>query len=89
MSKEKQVEEIKTILNDYIKEHNIMASVVILERYAEALYNAGYRKQSDIVKCKNCDNCTILGHCKILTSKNGAPITLNPDDFCRWGIKKE
>ena len=47
MSKNKQIEEMTEILKRYTKKHNIMASVVILECYAEELYNAGYRKQSE------------------------------------------
>lgn len=31
------------LLKDYTKQHHIMASHVILEDYAEVLYNAGYR----------------------------------------------
>ena len=47
MSKNKQIEEMTEILKRYTKKHNIMASVVILECYAEELYNADYRKQSE------------------------------------------
>jgi hypothetical protein len=44
MSREKQIEEMVKVLIDYTKKKNIMASHVILEDYAEELYNAGYRK---------------------------------------------
>jgi hypothetical protein len=47
MSKEKQIEEMAKVLIDYTKKNHIMASHVILEDYAEQLYNAGYRKQSE------------------------------------------
>ena len=52
MSREKQIEEIAIeemakVLKDYTKKNNIMASHVILDDYAEALYTAGYRKQSE------------------------------------------
>ena len=39
-----QIEEMAKTLKDYTKGKHIMASSVILEDYAEALYNAGYRK---------------------------------------------
>lgn len=45
MSDKKQIEEMAKVLKDYTKENHIMASHTILENYAEALYNAGYRKQ--------------------------------------------
>lgn len=45
---EKQaIEEMAKVLKDYTKKKGIMASHVILEDYAEALYNAGCRKQSE------------------------------------------
>lgn len=47
MSNKKQIEEMAKVLKDYTKENHIMASHTILENYAEALYNAGYRKQSE------------------------------------------
>lgn len=40
------IEEMTKVLVDYTKKNHIMASHVILEDYAEQLYNAGYRKQS-------------------------------------------
>lgn len=46
MSKE-QICEIATILKEYTKKNNIMASHVILEDYAKEIYNANYRKQSE------------------------------------------
>ena len=47
MSKEK-IKEMAKVLIDYTKKNNIMASHVILEDYAESLYNAGYRKQVEV-----------------------------------------
>lgn len=41
------IEEMTKVLIDYTKKNHIMASHVILEDYAEQLYNAGYRKQID------------------------------------------
>ncbi len=42
-----QIEEMAKILKDYTKKNHIMASHVILEDYAEQLYNAGYHKQKE------------------------------------------
>ena len=44
---EKQIDEMAKVLKDYTKKNGIMASHVILEDYAEALYNTGCRKQSE------------------------------------------
>ncbi len=41
------IDEMTKVLVDYTKKKHIMASHVILEDYAEQLYNAGYRKQSE------------------------------------------
>jgi hypothetical protein len=40
------IDEMTEVLIDYTKKNHIMASHVILEDYAEQLYNAGYRKQA-------------------------------------------
>lgn len=64
MSRE-QIDEMAKVLINYTKKNHIMASHVILKDYAEALYNAGYRKQSvgewivcgmfdDFFKCSIC-----------------------------------
>jgi hypothetical protein len=50
MNKEKQVEEMAKILIDYKNKNHIMASAVILADYAEELYTAGYRKQSEVAR---------------------------------------
>ncbi|MBO7230101.1 MAG: hypothetical protein J6V20_01640 [Bacteroidaceae bacterium] len=39
------IDEMTKVLVDYTEKNHIMASHVILEDYAEQLYNAGYRKQ--------------------------------------------
>ena len=41
------IDEMTKVLVDYTMKNHIMASHVILEDYAEELYNAGYRKQSE------------------------------------------
>ena len=42
-----QILEIAQVLKDYTAKKHIMASHVILEAYAEELYKAGWRKQSE------------------------------------------
>ena len=44
---EQKIDEMAKVLKDYTKDKGIMASHVILDDYAEALYNAGYRKQTE------------------------------------------
>ena len=48
MNKDKQI--MSQILKDYTKKKHIMASCAILDDYAEELYNAGYRKASDVAR---------------------------------------
>ena len=50
MSREKQIEEMAEVLKKYTKERHIMASRPILEGYAEALYEVGYCKASDVAR---------------------------------------
>jgi hypothetical protein len=50
----KQIEEMAKILIDYKNKNHIMASTAILEDYAEEIYNAGYRKQSELTPCDVC-----------------------------------
>ena len=83
MSEKKQIEEMTEILKDYTKKNNIMASVVILEAYAEELYKSKFRKQREgtwidmeyymqnkrIYKCSAC-------------SKSEAKDSLMSADFC-------
>ena len=50
MTKEKQIDEMARVLKDYTTQKHIMASHIILEDYAEQLYNAGYRKASEVAR---------------------------------------
>ena len=45
--KEKQIEEIKNVLIHTCKRIRTRDEDLMQDRYAEALYNAGYRKQSE------------------------------------------
>lgn len=62
MSREK-IKEMTEILKDYTKKQNIMASVVILEDYAEELYNAGYRKQKHGTWYHGTENGAVYAKC--------------------------
>lgn len=64
MSKNEQIKEMTEILKDYTKKNNIMASVVILEAYAEELYKANFCKQSvgEWVKDNNKRTCSLCGY---------------------------
>ena len=48
MNNDKQI--MSQLLKDYTKKKHIMASCAILDDYAEELYNAGYRKASDVAR---------------------------------------
>jgi hypothetical protein len=50
MNRDKYIEEMAQVLKDYTKKKNITASYVILEDYAEALYNEGYCKASEVAR---------------------------------------
>lgn len=73
-TKDRCIEEMAKVLKDYTKKNHIMASSVILEDYAEMLYNAGYRKQSegewikdDKSKFKHRYYCSVCGFYRIGT----------------------
>jgi hypothetical protein len=64
---QKQIDEIAKVLKDYTAQNHIMASHAILEDYAEVIYNAGYRKQSEgewrdrgVVKRATTENAPIV-----------------------------
>jgi hypothetical protein len=50
MTERDYINEMATVLKDYTKSKGIMASHVILEDYAEVLYNQGYRPKEEIEK---------------------------------------
>lgn len=54
------IDEMAKVLIDYTKKNHIMASHVILEDYAEQLYNADYRKQVEGEWVENEDDFWIL-----------------------------
>lgn len=50
MNKENQIEEMASVLKDYVRKNRIMASFPILEDYAKVLYEAGFRKVEECEK---------------------------------------
>ena len=54
MSREKQIEEIKNVLIKTHKRARSGQDDYMQDRYAEAFYNAGYRKQSEVIHCSDC-----------------------------------
>ena len=61
MSREKQIEEMAKIIDKYGR------GLVDYEcrELAEALYNAEYRKQSEVVRCKDCEHFYQVGDVRI------------------------
>ena len=88
-------ERITEILKTYTKKHNIMASSVILEDYAEELARQGVVMP---IRCKECKHAYInsfsaqsgIALCKLLTNRTkGEQVITQQDDFCSYGELKE
>ena len=86
---------ITEILKAYTKKHNIMASSVILEEYAEELVRQGVVMP---IRCKECKHAYInsfsaqsgIALCKLLTNRTkGEQVITQQDDFCSYGELKE
>ena len=83
-------ERITEILKTYTKKHNIMASSVILEEYAEELVRQGVVMP---IRCKDCkwyQNLEIVD--KVQTrcfNLAGLSRVCNPNDFCNYGERKD
>lgn len=54
MTKQEQIEEIKQVLIKTCKRCRSFEEDYMQSKYAEALYNAGYRKVDDFEKCRKC-----------------------------------
>lgn len=77
-------ERITEILKAYTKKHNIMASSVILEEYADELVKQGVVMP---IRCKDCKHLMfsdMYGEC----SQAHMGI-VRPDDFCSYGERKD
>lgn len=88
-------EKITAILKAYTKKHNIMASSVILEEYAEELIRQGVVMP---IKCKDCKHAYInsfsaqsgIAICKFWSNRSETNIlAVQQDDFCSYGELKE
>lgn len=88
-------ERITEILKAYTKKHNIMASSVILEEYAEELVKQGVVMP---IRCKDCEHCCISIDPKTnISIQKCGYVGFNPmqssqvsDDFyCGFGELKE
>ena len=89
MSREKQIEEMQNELcincNQLMRCSDGVKSGCRLMKVVDILYNAGYRKQSEVVRCKDCkhyqyDAIFLQGWC------NGRKV--EKDDFCSYGEMK-
>lgn len=95
MSKEKQIEELT---NELIRTNGYGT----LNAVANHLYNEGYRKQSEIIRCKDCNYFreysseyarTTEGadgdcHIRIMNSNNEQYFACQYDDFCSFAKMK-
>lgn len=96
MSKE-QIEEIKAVLVRTCKRVRTMQEDHMQDRYAEAIYTAGYRKQSEnmveVVRCKDCKHCTLTedGEYNPEDIVCGYFMTdgMQAYDYCSYGERKE
>lgn len=79
-------ERITEILKAYTKKHNIMASLVILEEYAEELIRRGVVMP---IRCKDCKHCDPDNrHCDHYMG-TVLPVSREDNDFCSYGERKD
>ena len=79
MSKEKQIEEIKQVLMRTYKRARTPQEDYMQDRYAEALYNAGYRKQKEGDWNINGTDGNIIGNWRC-SACNG--VSLKNSNYC-------
>ena len=88
-------EKITETLKAYTKKHNISASSVILEEYAEELVRQGAVTP---IRCKDCKHAYInsfsaqsgIAICKFWSNRSETNIlAVQQDDFCSYGELKE
>lgn len=84
MSKEKQIEEIRkdifAAFGGYEKWEEDWQSL------AKAVYNAGYRKQSEVVRCKDCEHFYQDGNVKVCRHWNCH--STEDDAYCSYAKMK-
>ena len=93
----KQIEEMAKIIarRSTAFRNPSVAFMTTAEKTAQSLYNAGYRKQSEVVRCKDCLSCN---HCYPVKEKGKEAIEgfycythkryVKPDDFCSFAKMK-
>ena len=87
-------ERITEILKTYTKKHNIMASSVILEEYAEELIRQGIVMP---IRCKDCEYYEPINsigtqgtcNCGEMDMNYGGEFYPFANDFCSYGTPKE
>lgn len=85
MSREKQIEEIARTLCTTCDGDTMCKDIsgCIIEQYAEVLYNAGYRKQSEGEWVKVYQNKKAI----VYECSNCGHLTLGTSDYCICGAK--
>lgn len=87
MSKEKQIEEMDAVIRDAVNGCSSYWSGLI----ADALYEEGYRKQSEnlieVVQCCDCKHCevvidSIIDEPKYFCTRMVGSIPIDPTDYC-------
>lgn len=93
MSKEKQIEEMVRIASKCITSWlNNETPKALPDYIAEALYNVGYRKQSAIIRCKDCEHYGLNSsidknkHCLYFSGYD--EIFTEPNDYCSFAKMK-
>ena len=81
--KEKQIDEMAKILHEGMKP---LKETYGTNEIASILYNAGYRKQSDVVRCKDCHYCYQVGNIKACRHWNSHSTT--DDAYCSYAKMK-
>lgn len=86
MNKEKQIEEMATLIYDNRPIPQIWNEDA--DSIAETLYNAGYRKQSEnmveVVRCKDCQRKQIDAFGRTVCVRNGQMIAIQDEDYCSY-----
>lgn len=87
MSKEKQIEEMAKIVDEFFKsELGVNFNDNILAKIAGHLYDADCRKQSEVVKCKDCEHFYQDGNVKVCRHWNCHSTEENA--YCSYGEAK-
>ena len=86
MSREKQIKEIKNVLIHTCKRIRTREDDIMQDQYAKSLYNAGYRKQSEVIRCKDCEHSYQVGDVRICRHWNYH--STKDDAYCSYAKMK-